>query len=63
MLKRWILLAALALLFGALLEHEDGFEDAQALPVKAVPGGTAHGAVNLNPALGGALNVGSHTAH
>ncbi|HTA17524.1 MAG TPA: hypothetical protein VK786_07250 [bacterium] len=39
MLKRWLLLAALALLLGALLEHEDAFEDARAVPVKVAPGG------------------------
>ncbi|HTB21366.1 MAG TPA: hypothetical protein VK914_01525 [bacterium] len=40
MLKRWILLAALAILLGALLDHEDGFEDSQAVHVKAGPGET-----------------------
>jgi hypothetical protein len=39
MLKRWLLLAALAILLGALLEHEDAFEDAQAPPGKAASGG------------------------
>jgi len=41
MLKRWILLAALAAALGALLAHEDAFEDAQAAHGKATPGGAA----------------------
>ncbi|HTA17600.1 MAG TPA: hypothetical protein VK786_07630 [bacterium] len=63
MLKRWLLLAALAMLLGALLEHEDAFEDARAPNVKAAPGGNAPGAVASNPALGGDLDLGSPTAH
>lgn len=39
MLKRWLLLAALALLLGALLGHEDAFEDARAPRPKAAPVG------------------------
>lgn len=40
MYKRWILLAILAVLLGALLDHEDGYEDAQVAHVKAGPGQT-----------------------
>jgi hypothetical protein len=41
MLKRWILAAILAVLLGALLDHEDAFEDRPSLHFKPVPGRTA----------------------
>jgi hypothetical protein len=41
MRRRWIIAAVLAVLLGALLAHEDAFEDGRDATVKIAPGRTA----------------------